>query len=117
MSEAKKDYYCALLARNHLVRTFVKSEDCVGMPEGFAGIICLEIGLNLPAPIRDLRVDSTGIFAGLSFQRRYYDVFVPWGAVACVNAEIGIYDAPAPPPPAPAQDNVIYVDFKRRCRA
>ena len=51
--------------------------------------LALEFGLNLPVPIRDLRIDITGLSATLSFNRRPSPVFVPWHAVYLIVADTG----------------------------
>jgi len=43
--------------------------------------LVLHIGLNMPVPIRDLRVDETGVFGTLSFNRAPFTCMVPWHAV------------------------------------
>ena len=43
--------------------------------------IMLQLGLDLPIPIRDLNVDIDGITGTLSFGGRGSLVVIPWGAV------------------------------------
>ena len=43
--------------------------------------LVLQIGLDLPVPIRDLEVDDDGVFATLSFDRTPFSCTIPWGAV------------------------------------
>ena len=62
--------------------------------------LALEFGLNLPVPIRDLRIDITGLSATLSFNRRPSPVFVPWHAIYLIIADTGrgaVWEADAPP--------------------
>jgi stringent starvation protein B len=49
----------------------------------------LQIGLDLPVPIPDLRIDDDGITGTLSFQRTPFECWVPWPAVFGVVAEDG----------------------------
>jgi hypothetical protein len=43
--------------------------------------VVLQLGLNLSIPIRDLEITSEGWSATLSFSRRLFKVWIPWGAV------------------------------------
>lgn len=74
--------YTQALADYPLVVTWVKVEDCQGLPKHLSGYIRLEIGLNTQIPIRDLRVDEQGISGTLSFSRVPHFVVLPWEAVA-----------------------------------
>jgi len=47
--------------------------------------VTLEIGLNMPIPIPDLRLDDDGFVASLSFNRVPFKCFVPWAAVLIVG--------------------------------
>ncbi len=51
--------------------------------------LVLQIGLDLPIPIPDLRVDEEGVFATLSFSRTPYACVVPWKAVFALVGEDG----------------------------
>jgi len=51
--------------------------------------LVLQIGLNMPVPIRDLRVDETGVFGTLSFNRAPFTCMVPWHAVFALVGDDG----------------------------
>jgi stringent starvation protein B len=51
--------------------------------------LALQIGLNLPVPIRDLEIDDDGISCTLSFNRSPHFCFVPWAAVFALVGEDG----------------------------
>ena len=51
--------------------------------------LVLQIGLNMPVPIRDLRVDDTGVFGTLSFNRAPFTWMVPWHAVFALVGDDG----------------------------
>src|ERR1700754_2160180 len=43
--------------------------------------LVLQVGLDMPIPIPDLRVDADGIFGTLSFSRTPFACNVPWNAI------------------------------------
>ena len=47
----------------------------------------LQVGLDMPVPIPDLRVDEEGIFGTLSFKGIPFTCFVPWVAVFALVGE------------------------------
>jgi stringent starvation protein B len=49
--------------------------------------VVLQIGLDMPVPIPDLRVDEEGIFGTLSFKGIPFTCFVPWAAVFALVGE------------------------------
>lgn len=51
--------------------------------------LVLQIGLNMPVPIRDLRVDDAGVFGTLSFNRAPFTCMVPWHAVFALVGDDG----------------------------
>ncbi len=51
--------------------------------------LVLQIGLDLPIPIPDLRIDEEGISATLSFSRTPYACVVPWDSVFALVGEDG----------------------------
>lgn len=61
----------------------------VRVPSGFKKQpqLALQIGLNLPVPIRDLQIDDEGISCTLSFNRSPHFCFVPWSAVFALVGE------------------------------
>jgi hypothetical protein len=52
--------------------------------------IVLEIGLDMPLPILDLRVDDWGVLGTLSFNRSPFTCCVPWEAVFAVVGKDGM---------------------------
>jgi len=51
--------------------------------------LVLQIGLNMPVPIRDLRIDDAGVFGTLSFNRAPFTCMVPWHAVFALVGDDG----------------------------
>lgn len=52
--------------------------------------LVLSIGLDLPIPIPDLRVDEDGVFGTLSFGGAPYACSVPWSAVFAMVSDDGM---------------------------
>lgn len=79
--EASNSVYVHLDPRRHGVsvpRQFVDKPQLV-----------LQIGLNMPIPIRDLTVDDDGISCTLSFNRSPTYCRMPWGAIYALIGEDG----------------------------
>lgn len=51
--------------------------------------LVLQLGLNFPIPIPDLRIDEEGIFGTLSFKRCAYECFTPWDPVFVIVGDSG----------------------------
>jgi len=51
--------------------------------------VVLQVGLDMPVPIPDLRVDEEGVFGTLSFKGVPFTCFVPWRAVFALVGEDG----------------------------
>jgi hypothetical protein len=51
--------------------------------------LVLQVGLDMPVPIPDLRMDDTGVFGTLSFNRTAFTCAVPWDAVFAVVGDDG----------------------------
>ncbi|MET0343786.1 MAG: ClpXP protease specificity-enhancing factor SspB [Polyangiales bacterium] len=49
--------------------------------------VVLQVGLDMPVPIPDLRVDEEGIFGTLSFKGIPFTCFVPWSATFALVGE------------------------------
>lgn len=49
--------------------------------------VVLQVGVDMPVPIPDLRVDAEGIFGTLSFRGIGFTCFVPWAAVFALVGE------------------------------
>ncbi len=64
----------------------------VRVPEWLASQpqLVLQIGLDLPVPIPDLRVDDGGVFGTLSFNRAPFTCAVPWDAVFALVGDDGM---------------------------
>jgi len=51
--------------------------------------LVLQVGLNMPIPILDLRVDAAGLHGTLSFNRQPFTCSVPWETVFAVVGDDG----------------------------
>ena len=51
--------------------------------------LVLQVGLDMPIPIPDLRVDEDGIFGTLSFSRTPFACNVPWSAIFALVGDEG----------------------------
>jgi hypothetical protein len=51
--------------------------------------LVLQVGLDMPVQIPDLRVDDDGIYGTLSFNRTPFTCFVPWDAVFALVGDDG----------------------------
>jgi stringent starvation protein B len=51
--------------------------------------LVLQVGFDMPIPIRDLRVDDDGVFGTLSFSRNPFTCAVPWHAVFALVGDEG----------------------------
>lgn len=51
--------------------------------------LVLQVGLDMPVPITDLRVDDEGVFGTLSFNRSPFSCVIPWDAVFALADEHG----------------------------
>jgi hypothetical protein len=51
--------------------------------------LVLQVGLDMPIPIPDLRVDENGIFGTLSFSRTPFACNVPWNAIFALVGDEG----------------------------
>lgn len=73
-----------LLNEHYVVTALIDSSfDGVVLPKHLTNVgdIQLQYGRNLVNPIPDLHVGTDGINATLSFNRKPFRTFVPWGAV------------------------------------
>ena len=116
----KKEVALALLERSNDRGIFVHLDPrqaTVVVPPWFKKQpqLVLQIGLNMPVPIPDLRLDEEGLSCTLSFNRSPFFCVVPWASVFAMVGEDGrgmVWpdDVPAEVPlsrqgqqPAPAQ--------------
>lgn len=88
----KKDVLLALLEQS-TVRVHLDPRPAdVRVPSWFKKQpqLALDIGLNLPVPIRDLDLGEEGVSCTLSFNRSPHFCFVPWSAIfALVDQQSG----------------------------
>lgn len=87
----KHDVARALLVRGSLFVHLDPRLDAVRVPEHLRRQpqLVLQVGLDMPVAIPDLRVTSEGVSATLSFQRTPFACWVPWSAVFALLDERG----------------------------
>ncbi len=87
----KKDVARALLLRGSLFVHLDPRVEGVRVPAWLCDQpqLVLQVGLDMPIPIPDLRVDDEGVFGTLSFQRSPFTCQVPWEAVFAVVGDDG----------------------------
>src|SRR5689334_17257928 len=87
----KKDVARALLLKGTVYVHLDPRIEGVAVPKQFRKDhqLVLQIGLDMPVPIPDLRVDDVGIRATLSFQRTPFACEVPWSSVFALVGEDG----------------------------
>jgi stringent starvation protein B len=90
----KKEVALALLERSNDRGIFVHLDPrqaAVVVPPWFKKQpqLVLQIGLNMPVPIPDLRLDDDGMSCTLSFNRSPFFCAVPWAAVFAMVGEDG----------------------------
>ncbi len=88
----KKDVARALLLRGSVFVYLDPRRDDVAVPVWLAKQpqLVLQVGLDLPVPIPDLRVDDAGVFGTLSFNRAPFTCAVPWDAVFALWGDDGM---------------------------
>jgi hypothetical protein len=79
----KKDVARALLLRGNVFVHLDPRRPGVTVPTWLQTQpqLVLQVGLDMPIPIPDLRVDDAGVYGTLSFQRAPFTCTVPWSAV------------------------------------
>lgn len=79
----KKEVALALLERSSVHLHLDPRVDGVIVPPWFKkqAQLVLQIGLNMPVPIPDLRLDDDGMSCTLSFNRSPFHCMVPWSSV------------------------------------
>ena len=79
----KKDVARALLLRGNVFVHLDPRRPGVTVPQWLQTQpqLVLQVGLDMPIPIPDLRVDDAGVYGTLSFQRAPFTCTVPWSAV------------------------------------
>jgi stringent starvation protein B len=87
----KKDVALALLERSSVYVHLDPRQPAVIVPVAFKkkAQLVLQIGLNMPVPIPDLRLDDDGVRCTLSFNRVPFFCVVPWGSVFAMVGDDG----------------------------
>ncbi len=110
----KKEVALALLERSKVLVHLDPRKAGVIVPVTFRKQpqLVLEIGLNMPVPIPDLRLDEEGMSCTLSFSRQPFYCVVPWTSVFAMVGDDGrgmVWPDDVPPEIA-AQANVRAAD-------
>ena len=87
----KLDVARYLLAQGSLFVHLDPRIDTVVVPQWYRSEpqLVLQIGFDMPVPIRDLQVDADGICGTLSFNRSPFTCQVPWDAVFALAGDDG----------------------------
>jgi hypothetical protein len=87
----KKDVARALLLKGTLFVHLDPRNENTRVPAWFKRQpqLVLQVGLDMPVPIPDLRVDDVGVFGTLSFNRTSFTCAVPWDAVFALVGDDG----------------------------
>jgi stringent starvation protein B len=88
----KKEVALALLERSSVYVHLDPRQASVVVPAWFKKQpqLVLQVGLNMPVPIKDLQLDDEGMSCTLSFSRSPFFCVVPWGSVfAIIGCEDG----------------------------
>ena len=88
----KKDVARTLLLRGSVFVYLDPRSEGVAVPKWLADQpqLVLQVGLDLPVPIPDLRVDDAGVLGTLSFNRAPFTCIVPWSAVFALWGDDGM---------------------------
>ncbi len=87
----KKEVGLALLERSSVYIHLDPRQTAVVVPPWFKKQpqLVLQVGLNMPVPIVDLRLDDDGMSCTLSFSRTPFFCVVPWSSVFAMVGEDG----------------------------
>jgi stringent starvation protein B len=87
----KHDVAQYLLAQGSLFVHLDPRVDTVVVPQSYRSEpqLVLQIGFDMPVPIRDLQVDADGIYGTLSFNRSPFTCHVQWEAVFALAGDDG----------------------------
>jgi stringent starvation protein B len=87
----KKEVGLALLERSSVYVHLDPRRDAVVVPAWFKKQpqLVLQVGMNMPVPIPDLRLDEDGMSCTLSFNRAPFFCVVPWSSVFAMVGEDG----------------------------
>ena len=87
----KKDVARALLLRGTVFVHLDPRKQGVTVPPWLRDYpqLVLQVGLDMPIPIPDLRIDDEGVYGTLSFSRQPFTCVVPWDAVFAMSGDDG----------------------------
>jgi len=87
----KKEVALALLERSSVYVHLDPRQEAVVVPPWFKKQpqLVLQVGLNMPMPIPDLRLDEDGMSCTLSFNRSPFFCVVPWSSVFAMVGDDG----------------------------
>ncbi|MGB9341027.1 MAG: ClpXP protease specificity-enhancing factor SspB, partial [Polyangiales bacterium] len=87
----KLDVARYLLAQGSVFVHLDPRMDTVAVPQWYRSEpqLVLQIGFDMPVPIRDLEVDADGVYGTLSFNRTPFTCEVPWEAVFALAGDDG----------------------------
>jgi len=87
----KLDVARYLLAQGSLFVHLDPRMDTVAVPQWYRSEpqLVLQIGFDMPVPIRDLEVDAEGVYGTLSFNRTPFTCQIPWDAVFALAGDDG----------------------------
>jgi stringent starvation protein B len=87
----KKEVGLALLERSSVYVHLDPRQESVSVPVWFKKQcqLVLQVGMNMPVPIPDLRFDDEGMSCTLSFNRAPFFCVVPWSSVFAMVGEDG----------------------------
>src|SRR5580692_3506647 len=87
----KKEVGLALLERSSVYVHLDPRQDAVLVPVWLKKQcqLVLQVGMNMPVPIPDLRFDDEGMSCTLSFNRTPFFCVVPWASVFAMVGEDG----------------------------
>ncbi len=85
----KRDLLNRMLSEVRVVRIYLDGrQPDVKLPDGpwrKEPYVILELGLDLPVPIPDLKINDYGVFASLSFGGKSSRCFIPWGRLFSIQ--------------------------------
>ena len=87
----KLDVARYLLAQGSVFVHLDPRMDTVAVPQWYRSEpqLVLQIGFDMPVPIRDLEVDADGVYGTLSFNRTPFTCEIPWEAVFALAGDDG----------------------------
>lgn len=87
----KKEFALALLERSSVYIHLDPRPTPVAVPAWYKKQpqLVLQVGLNMPVPIPDLRLDDDGMSCTLSFHRAPFFCVIPWAAIFAMVGEDG----------------------------